>query len=168
MHISSLPPLPSLPSSYPPRSSQSARLGFLCYLAVSHCFICDSVYEPVLLFQFIPHLPSSTVSTSPFFTRFISPFFSRFHIVVVQSFSCVWLFAIAWTAAHLKPCLLSQRCHPTISSSVITFSSCLLPFPASGSFPMSQFFASGGQSIGASSSASVLPMNIQIPYIYMC
>ena len=52
-------------------------------------------------------------------------------------------------------------CHPTISSSVIPFSSCLQSFPASGSFPISQFFASGGQSIGASASASVLPMNIQ-------
>ena len=58
-------------------------------------------------------------------------------------------------------CPLSQWCHPTISSSVIPFSSCLQSFPASGSFPMSQFFASGGQSIGASASASVLPMNIQ-------
>ena len=55
----------------------------------------------------------------------------------------------------------SQWCHPTISSSVIPFSSCLQSFPASGSFLMSQFFASGGQSIGASASASVLPMNIQ-------
>ena len=56
---------------------------------------------------------------------------------------------------------LSQWCHPTISSSVIPFSSCPQYFPASGSFPMSQFFASGGQSIGVSASASVLPMNIQ-------
>ena len=55
----------------------------------------------------------------------------------------------------------SQWCHPAISSSVIPFSSCLQSFPASGSFPVSQFFASGGQSIGASASASVLPMNIQ-------
>ena len=52
-------------------------------------------------------------------------------------------------------------CHPTISSSVFPFSSCLQSLPASGSFPMSQFFASGGQGIGASASASVLPMNIQ-------
>ena len=58
-------------------------------------------------------------------------------------------------------CPLSQWCHPTISSSVFPFSSCLQSFPASGSFPMSQFFASGGQSIGVSVSASVLPMNIQ-------
>ena len=55
----------------------------------------------------------------------------------------------------------SQWCYPTISSSVVPFSSCLQSFPASGSFPMSQFFTSGGQSIGASVSASVLPMNIQ-------
>ena len=58
-------------------------------------------------------------------------------------------------------CPLSPWCHPTISSSVIPFSSCLKSFPASRFFPMSQFFASGGQSIGASASASVLPMNTQ-------
>ena len=57
-------------------------------------------------------------------------------------------------------CADSQCCYPTISSSVIPFS-CLQFFPASGSFQMSQFFASGGQSIGPSASASVLPMNIQ-------
>ena len=56
---------------------------------------------------------------------------------------------------------LSQRCHPTISSSIGPFSSCLQCFPASGSFPVSQFFTSGGQSIGVSALASVLPMNIQ-------
>ena len=56
---------------------------------------------------------------------------------------------------------LSQWCHPTISSSVIPFSSCLQSFPVSGSFPVSQLFMSGGQSIGASASASVLPVNIQ-------
>ena len=58
-------------------------------------------------------------------------------------------------------CTLSRWCHPTISSSVFPFSSCLQSFPASGSFPVSQFFASGGQSIVASASASVLPMCIQ-------
>ena len=57
-------------------------------------------------------------------------------------------------------CPLSQWCHPTISSSVTPFSSCLQSFPALGSFPMSQLFASGGQSIGSSASAPVLPMNI--------
>ena len=58
-------------------------------------------------------------------------------------------------------CPLSQQCHSTISSSTVLFSSCLQSFPASGSFRMSPFFASGGQSIGVSASASVLPMNIQ-------
>ena len=58
-------------------------------------------------------------------------------------------------------CPLSQWCHPTISSSVSPFSSHLQSFPASGSFPMSQLFTSGGQSIGLSALASVLPMNIQ-------
>ena len=58
-------------------------------------------------------------------------------------------------------CPLSQWCHPTISSSVIPFSSRLQSLPASGSFQMSQFFTSGSQSIGVSASASVLPMNIQ-------
>ena len=58
-------------------------------------------------------------------------------------------------------CPLSRWCHPTISCSVILFSSCPPSFSASGSFPVSCLFASGGQSIGASASASVLPMNIQ-------
>ena len=58
-------------------------------------------------------------------------------------------------------CPLSRWCHPTISSFVVPFSSCLQSFPASGSFQMSQLFVSGGQSIGVSASTSVLPMNIQ-------
>ena len=78
---------------------------------------------------------------------------------VVQSLSRVWLFVTPWTAPHQAslsftspgtwphPCPLSQWCHPTISSSVIIFFSCPQSFPASGSFPMSQFFPSGGQSI---------------------
>ena len=56
---------------------------------------------------------------------------------------------------------LSYWCHPTISSLVVRFSSCLQSFPALGSFPMSQFFISGGQSIRVSASASLLPMNTQ-------
>ena len=63
--------------------------------------------------------------------------------------------------AYLNSCPLSRWCHPTISSSVVPFSSCLQSFPASGSFPVSEFFPSGGQSIGVSASASVLPKNIQ-------
>ena len=91
----------------------------------------------------------------------------------VQSLSHVRLFATPWTAprqascslttpgACLNSCPLSQWCHPTISSSVIPFPSCLQSFPASRSFPKSQSFTSGGQRIGVSASASVLPMNIQ-------
>ena len=95
-------------------------------------------------------------------------------IVVVQSLSCVQLFATPWTAAcqaslsfRERPwvcsnsCLWSIWCHPTISSSGTPFSSCPQSFPASGSFPKSRLFTSGGQSIGASASTSVFPMNIQ-------
>ena len=62
---------------------------------------------------------------------------------------------------YSNSCLLSRWCHPAISSSVVPFSSCLQSFPASGSFPRSQFFTSGRQSIGVSASASVLPKHIQ-------
>ena len=98
--------------------------------------------------------------------------------VVVQSLSRVRLFATPWTSEHARvpspslflgacsnSCPLSQRCHPTISSSVAPFSSCLQSFPASGYFPMSQFFTSGGQSTGVSALASVLPINIQIDFL---
>ena len=82
----------------------------------------------------------------------------------VQSLSSVWLFVTPWTEAcqaflPITNCPSSRWCHPTISSSVIPFSSCLQAFPASGPFRVSQFFASGSQSIGVSTSASVLPMN---------
>ena len=92
---------------------------------------------------------------------------------LVQSLSCVHLFATPWTTArqaslsitntrgHPNPCPSSWWCHSTISSSVIPFSSCPQSFPESGSFQMSQLFTSGGQSIGVSASASVLPMNTQ-------
>jgi len=63
--------------------------------------------------------------------------------------------------AYSNLCPLTRWCHPTISSSVIPFSSCLQSFPASGSFQVSQFFVSGGQIIGVSASTSVLPINIQ-------
>ena len=63
--------------------------------------------------------------------------------------------------AYSNSCPSSQWCHPTISSSVVPFSSHCQSFPASGSFPMSQFFASSGQRIGVSASSSVLPINIQ-------
>ena len=84
---------------------------------------------------------------------------------------CLTLRPLDWSMPGFRPslspevcsnsCPLSWWCHPTISSSVILFSSCLQSSPASGSFPVSQFFTSGAQSIGASASASALPMNIQ-------
>ena len=91
--------------------------------------------------------------------------------VVSESLRCVWLSMTPRTTAARLPCASlsskvcsnscpsSRWCHSTISSSVAPFSSCLQSFPASGAFPMSRLFTSGGQSIGAS--ASVLPMNIQ-------
>ena len=62
---------------------------------------------------------------------------------------------------HPNPCPLSWWCHPTVSPSVVPFSSCPQSFPASGSFQINQFFTSGGQNIGVSASISVLPMNTQ-------
>ena len=92
-------------------------------------------------------------------------------VVVVQPLSLVWVFATPWiTACQASPSFtISQSllklvtielwCHPTILSSAALFLFCLLSFPASGAFPKNWYFASGGQSIGAS--ASVLPLNIQ-------
>ena len=92
--------------------------------------------------------------------------------VAVQSLSCVQLFVTSWTAALqaslsftvsrsvLKLMFIDLVIQPTISSSVAFFSSCPQSFPASGSFPMSQLFAPGSQSFGASASTSVLPMNV--------
>ena len=91
----------------------------------------------------------------------------------VQSLSRVWLLwphepqhtrtpcPLPTPRVYTNPCSLRQCCHPAISSSVIHFSSCPQSFPASGSFPVSWIFSSGGQSIGTSALASVLPMNIQ-------
>ena len=94
-------------------------------------------------------------------------------VAVVQSPSRVWFYAAPGTTAHqaslsftISWCLLNSRswsqwCYPTISSSVIPFSSRLQPFTASGYFLMSQLFESSGQSTGASAQASVFPMNVQ-------
>ena len=98
-------------------------------------------------------------------------------LVSVQSLSCVWLFSTPWTAAHQASLSITNSqsflkfmsitititwwYHPTISSSVVPFSSCPQSFPALGSFQMSQLFTSGGQIIGVSASTSVLPMNTQ-------
>ena len=94
-------------------------------------------------------------------------------VVIVQSRSHARLFVTLWTAEHrahlsstvsrslLKFMSIGQWCYLAISSSVAPFSFCPQSFPASGSFPVRQFFTSGGQSIRASASASVLPVNIQ-------
>ena len=95
--------------------------------------------------------------------------------VYVHFLSRVWLFTTPWNAAlqaslsftiswsllKLMSIGWHRWCHTTISSSVVPFSSCFQSFPASGSFPVSQLFMSGGQTIGASASVYVLPMNIQ-------
>ena len=120
-----------------------------------------------------PHCKDYTLKVSPNNYLPKAPFQMSSLGIVVQLLSCVWL---PWTHGlqHARlpfsstsprtcsnSCTLSWWCHPTISSSVIPFSSYLQSFPASGSFLMSLLFTSRGQGIGASASASVLPMNIQ-------
>ena len=110
-------------------------------------------------------LVNGSVIDSPQFNQSVVSQFS--HSVLSDSFR-------PYEPQHAKPpypsptptvytnsCPLSQWCQPTISSSVVPFSSCLQSFPASGSFQINQFFTSGGQSIGASASTLVLPMNVQ-------
>ena len=89
---------------------------------------------------------------------------------VTRSCLTLWPHGLRWArppcpsptpGVYSNSCPLSRWDHPTISYSVVPFSSRLQSFPASGSFPVNQFFASGGQSIGVSASASVLPMNAQ-------
>ena len=98
--------------------------------------------------------------------------FTCHQISLVQSLSHVQLSATPWTAARqaslsitnsqsLLRLMSIESVMPSISSTVVPFSSRFQSFPASGSFPVSQFFTSGGQSIGVSASASVLPMNTQ-------
>ena len=101
---------------------------------------------------------------------------SLYFVQVLLKVSCSVVYDYLWPheLQHARPpcpsptfrvypnsCPLSRWCHPTISSSVVHFSSCPQLFPASGSFQMSQLFASGGQSIGLSASTSVPPMNTQ-------
>ena len=138
--------------------------GFMFILLDNNLTLClyfsDSVSPSVkLTYSVTCHFcPSETYSTC----------FSS-----VQSLSRVQFFVTPWTAArqatcpsstpgvYSNSCPLSWWCHPTISSSVIPFSSCPQSFPASGSFQMSQLFIWGCQSIGVSASTSVLPMNTQ-------
>ena len=118
--------------------------------------LCHSVftYSQVLLTDYRPLLSLFLLSV---FSLSVMPDSLRPHGLQLARLPCPSPFP----GACSNSCPLSHWCHPTISSSVVLFSSCLLFFPASGSFLMSLFFASTGQSTGASSSASVLSMNYQ-------
>ena len=105
------------------------------------CFICSKRSIPFSSAQFILSVMSNSL---------------RPHEPPHTTPPCSWTPGI-----YSNSCLLSWWCHPTISSSVVLFSSCPQSFLASGSFPMSHFFISGGQNIGVSASTSVLPMNTQ-------
>ena len=129
--------------------------------------------EPFL--SYAPHLSGASILSSHLETPFLRAYFReclQSDGCSVQSFSCVSLWPHRLQQASLpcpsptpwaysNSCPSSWWCLPAISSSVIPFSSHLQPFPTSGSFLMRQFFVSGGQSIGASAPASILPMNIQ-------
>ena len=124
----------------------------------------------VFLFQLLTNIPGPEPHSLPIKSQYFSPdtlllLFSR--SVVSDS---LWTHVLQCARlpcpspsprAFSNSCPLSRWCHPAISSSVVPFSSCPQSFPASGSFLMSRLFASGGQSIGASALASVLPMNSQ-------
>ena len=125
--------------------------NFLCFHKhiVFHFFCC------FLCLELIPHFSSPSVQFSSFVQSCL---------ILCDPMDC----SMPGLPVHHQLLELAQThvhwvgwCHPTISSSVVPFSSCLQSFPASGFFPMGQFFTSGGQSIGISASASVLPMNIQ-------
>ena len=122
--------------------------------------------------KFVTFSPLKTVARLPLCQVNSAPS-SEATLAALQLFSGVRLFVTPWPAARRLPCPsptprvcsdsrpLSQWCYPSVSSSVLPFSSCLQSFPVPGSFPMSWLFSSGGQSIGTSASASVLPMYSQ-------
>ena len=88
---------------------------------------------------------------------------AQLYLTLCNRMECSMPGFLSYTSPRVctNSCSLSWCCHLTISSSVVPFSSCLQSFPVSGSFLMSQFFTSGGQSIGVSASTSILPMNIK-------
>ena len=163
--IKYLPPCPT-----PPTKPTCTHTPFILPMRVSSLISAaclSKAFIVVLLLLPLQSTASSYSTSLPFSTLNI------YLINSVQLLTCVWLFMTPCTAACraslsftisqslLKLMSLNRWCHPTISSSVVPFSFYLKSFPASGSFPMNQIFASGGQSIGVSASASVLPMNIQ-------
>ena len=123
------------------------------FLPLPSIFVSTRVYsiELAILFRW----PKYWISSQFSFVQLLS------HVQLFMTAACQASLSTPTPRAYSNPYPLSQWCHTTISSSVISFSSCLQSFPASGSFPMSQFFASGGQNIGVSASASVLPKNTQ-------
>ena len=148
-----------------------------CHFLWTMFSACTSIKVAVLLNKIADLPKKQSVLSTPFFT--FSSFISGFCAAVIETCSyCRLVLAVSdslwhhgWQPARppypsptpgtcSNSCPLSWCCHPTISSSVIPFYR-LQSFPASGAFPMSQFFASGGQSIGVSASTSVLPVNIQ-------
>ena len=135
----------------------------------------SGISTPLLCAQLLSHVRLFVIPWIAALQAPLSMAFSRqeYQFSPVQSLSRVRLFwPHGWQQARL-PCSSSTAgaysnshpssrwCHPTISSSVVPFSSCLQSFAASGAFPISWFFESGGQSTGVSASASVLPMDIQ-------
>ena len=142
------------PSPIPRAYSNSCALSWWCHPAIS-----SSVVPFSSCLQSFPasvSFPISEIFTSVQFSRSVVSDSLQPHGLQHTRLPC----PSATPGAYTNSTPSSQWCHQTISSSVIPFSS-LQFFPASGSFPMSQFFASGGQSIGTSASLSVLPMNIQ-------
>jgi len=119
-------------------------------------FIHSSVYGHLVCFFVLANVNSATVNIGVQFSVSVVSDSLRPH-GLQHTAPC----SSPTPGVYSNSCPLSWWCHPTISSSVIPFSSCLQSFPASGSFQMSQFFALGGQRIGVSASASVLQMNIQ-------
>ena len=150
----------------------------------SICFTHSSVCMPILLSQFVPPFPSPPWSTSLFSASlflpckyvllYMGPYSFKATKAIDQFGSVLSNSLLPHESQHTRPpcpsatpgvhsnlCPSSRWCHPAISSSVSPFSSCPQSLPASESFPMSQLFAWGGQSIGVSASASFLPMNTQ-------
>ena len=117
----------------------------------------------ILCASFSGTLPIQKKGFNFFIQIFLIVIFARHSFFsIMHQFSSVTQSCLTPTpGACWNSCPSSRWYHLTISSSVVPFSSCLQSFPESGSFPMSQFFESGGQSIGVSASTSVLPMNIQ-------
>ena len=153
------------------------QVWFLTWLLTRYISMGKSLYFSKLQFSRLkmgapPSLWGLCISL-PVLLQFITTHTPSHNISSVQSLSCVQLSdpmncstpgfpcPSPTPGVYSNSCPSSWWCHPTISSSVIPFSSCRQSFPVSGSFQMSQLFASGGQSIGALASTSVLPMNIQ-------